>query len=55
MELGRLKQKASWFTVGFVFGCIFIIILLLWISVRAEQKAQSLISISEEYDYYMKN
>lgn len=42
MKTGSFKQKANWFTVGFVFGCIFVIILLLFVSVKAEQKAQDL-------------
>ena len=46
MRLGSLQQKASWFLVGFVFGCIFIIILLLFVMVKSEQKAQELDSIS---------
>ncbi len=46
MKVGSLHQKASWFMVGFVFGCIFIIILLLYVSVKAEERAQSLTSIA---------
>lgn len=46
MKLGNLQQKASWFLVGFVFGCIFIIILLLHIMVKSEQKAEYLDSVS---------
>jgi hypothetical protein len=53
MELGRLKQKSSWFLTGFVFGCIFIIILLLYITVKAEEKAQVLSSVTGDYSYYL--
>ncbi|KND51115.1 MAG: hypothetical protein AB198_01700 [Parcubacteria bacterium C7867-003] len=46
MKLGSLQQKADWFLVGFVFGCIFIITILLYIMVRTEQKAEHLDSVS---------
>ncbi len=45
MIVGSLQEKANWFLVGFVFGCVFIIILLLYLSVKAEQKADTLNSI----------
>lgn len=46
MQIGNFKQRASWFMVGFVFGCISIIILLLFVMVRAQEKADYLDSIS---------
>ena len=49
MELGRFKQKSNKFLTGFVFSCIFIITFLLYISVKAEEKAQVLSSVGGEY------
>ena len=46
VQVGNLKQKANWFLVGFVFGCIFIITLLLYIMQKAEAKAEYLDSVS---------
>ena len=51
MKIGDLKQRANWFLVGFVFGCIFIIILLLFITVKAEAKAENLNSVAIFYKY----
>jgi hypothetical protein len=51
-KIGSFKQKANWFMTGFVFGCIFIIVLLLHVMVKSEQKALSIDSVSmysEEY------
>ena len=53
MELGRLKQKSSWFLTGFVFGCITVIIVLLYISVKAEQKALGLSSVGGDLTDYL--
>ncbi|TSC70935.1 MAG: hypothetical protein CEO12_60 [Parcubacteria group bacterium Gr01-1014_46] len=49
MRVGSLQERANWFLVGFVFGCIFIIILLLYAMVKAEQKADYLDSVSLYY------
>lgn len=46
MKLGSLKQRANWFMVGFVFGCVFIITLLLHVMVKAQEKADYLNSVS---------
>lgn len=46
MKVGSLQQKANWFLVGFVFGCTFIITLLLHVMVKSEQKADYLDSVS---------
>ena len=51
LETGSLKQKANWFLVGFVFGCIFIIILLLFTMVKAEAKADEYTSIYQDQEY----
>ncbi len=51
MKVGSFNQKANWFMVGFVFGCIFIIILLLYIKVEAEKKAQDFIYDGQYYSY----
>lgn len=53
MQTGNFKQKANWFLVGFVFGCIFIIILLLFAKVKAEEKAQQYSYLTGDYSYYM--
>ncbi len=53
MELGRLKQKSSLPLTAFVFSCIFVITFLLYVSVRAEEKAQVLSSVSGEYGSYL--
>jgi hypothetical protein len=42
IPIGSLKQKANWFLVGFVFGCIFIIIILLYLTQKATAKALDL-------------
>lgn len=46
MKIGSFRQKANWFTVGFVFGCTFIITLLLFVMVKAQEKADYLDSVS---------
>lgn len=51
LEVGSFHQKANWFLVGFVFGCIFIIITLLYIAQKSEAKAQGLDSVSLYYKY----
>jgi hypothetical protein len=51
MIIGEFNQKANWFLVGFVFGCIFIIIILLYIKVLAERKAQDYIYDGQYYSY----
>ena len=55
IEFGRLKQRANWFLTGFVFGCIFMIVLLLYVAVRAEEKAQELSYATGDYSYYLNN
>lgn len=52
MQVGNFKQKANWYLVGFVFSCIAVIIVLLQIKVKAEQKAQSL-SYNGDYSAYL--
>ena len=53
MQVGHLHQKANWFLVGFVFGCIFIIILLLYVAVKSEKRADLLDSVSlYNLEYY---
>ena len=52
MKVGNFKQKANWFLVGFVFGCIFILTLLLWVMVEAQNKAEHLNSVSLNMEYY---
>lgn len=52
MKVGNLQQKANWFTVGFVFGCSFIIILLLFVKVKAEQKARGLVYDNQLQIYF---
>ena len=51
LEVGTLKQKANWFLASFVFGCIFIIILLLYAMVKAEAKGEELNSIAKNNEY----
>ncbi len=46
IQIGSFKQKANWFMTGFVFGCIFIIILLLHVMVKAQEKSMYVDSIS---------
>jgi hypothetical protein len=53
VPVGSFKQKANWFLVGFVFGCIFIIILLLYVMQKSEAKALMLNSVSEHPEYYV--
>lgn len=55
MKVGSFRQKANWFTIGFVFGCIFIITILLFIKTRAESKAQELSYLTGDYSYYIEN
>ena len=42
MEVGNLKQKASPYIVYFVFGCIIIIIGLLFVMQKSELLAESI-------------
>lgn len=51
MKVGSFQQKANWFMIGFVFGCISIITLLLFVMVKAEERALYLDSVSY-YSYY---
>lgn len=51
MKVGNFKQKANWFLVGFVFGCIFIIILLLYVMQQSVARAELLNSISLNPEY----
>jgi hypothetical protein len=51
MRVGSFQQKADWFLIGFVFGCIFIIIILLIAMQRSEAKAQGIDSVSLYYKY----
>lgn len=50
IQVGSLKQKANWFLVGFVFGCIFIIILLLYVTQKATDKALALSYVTGYYE-----
>ena len=50
LRVGTFKQKANWFLVGFVFGCIFIIILLLYIMQKAEATGENISSVSNNTD-----
>lgn len=54
MELGRLNQKASVFLTGFVFGCIFMVILLLYIAQKAVERAEALSYATGDYSHYLK-
>lgn len=45
MELGRLNKKASPALVIFVFGCIVIVIVLLYLMVMSERKGEELTSV----------
>lgn len=54
MDLGKLKQKSNNILTGFVFICIFLIIFFLYIAVKAEEKAQTLNSVSGKYADYLK-
>jgi len=49
VTVGTFKQKANWFLVGFVFGCIFVVIMLLFILQKSEATANDLNSVSR-YD-----
>ncbi len=51
IPVGSFKQKANWFLVGFVFGCIFIIVMLLYVMQKSVAKAQLLDSVSTNYHY----
>ncbi|MFZ2522619.1 MAG: hypothetical protein WAX44_03870 [Minisyncoccia bacterium] len=51
LPVGNFKQKANWFLVGFVFGCIFIIVLLLSVMQKSVAKAQLLDSVSLNSEY----
>jgi hypothetical protein len=48
IQVGSLKQKASWRLVVFVFSCTFMTILLLYINQKATAKALDL-SYGEQY------
>jgi hypothetical protein len=52
MQIGSIKQEANWFMKSFVFGCSMIIILLLHVMVKAEQKALSIDSVSMYSDSF---
>ncbi|MFZ2621251.1 MAG: hypothetical protein WAX85_00860 [Minisyncoccia bacterium] len=51
IQVGNFHQKASWFIVGFVFGCIFVITVLLYIMQRAEAVSQDLSSVLHDSQY----
>jgi hypothetical protein len=55
MRVGTLQERANWFLVGFVFGCIFIITLLLYAKVKAEEKAQTYSYLTGDYSYYIES
>ncbi len=55
MKTGSFKQKANWFVVGFVFGCIFITTILLFAMVKAEDKAEALSYATGDYNYFVNN
>lgn len=50
LPIGNPRQKANWFLVGFVFGCIFIIVGLLYVMQQAVAKAEQIDSISQNMD-----
>lgn len=50
VTVGTFKQKANWFLIGFVFGCIFIITLLLYIMQKADATAYHINSVTEHND-----
>lgn len=52
IQLGNYKQKANKVLVVFVFACAVFITMLLYVKVRAEQKAQAL-SYSGDFSGYM--
>lgn len=54
MQIGNFKQKANLYLVGFVFTCIVVVIFLLEVKVKAEQKAQAL-SYNGDYSAYLDN
>lgn len=55
MKVGSFKQKANVYLVGFVFSCILVVIFLLYIKVKAEEKAQDLSYNSGNFDSYLEN
>ena len=52
LEIGSFKQKASWFLVDFVFGCIFVIIILLFIMQKTTEVGLNLRTDPAYVDYY---
>lgn len=54
MQIGKFTQKANIYLVGFVFTCIVVVIFLLEVKVKAEEKAQAL-SYNGDYSSYLGN
>ena len=52
IQIGHFKQKADWFLVGFVFGCIFIITLLLYIMQKAEAVGDNISSVAKDSQFF---
>lgn len=55
MQVGTFKQKANVYLVGFVFTCILVIIFLLYVKVKAEEKAQDLSYNHGNFDAYLED
>jgi hypothetical protein len=54
MQVGSFKQKANPYLVGFVFSCICVVIFLLHVKVKAEEKAEQL-SYNGDWSAYLNN
>lgn len=54
MKVGSFKEKANPYLVGFVFCCIFVVIFLLNVKVKAQEKAEQL-SYSGDWSGYLDN
>lgn len=52
MIVGSVKQKANLYLVVFVFGCIFIITILLYVMQKSEARAEYMDSVSLYYKSY---
>jgi hypothetical protein len=50
MLIGKIQEKADPFLVSFVFGCIFIITILLYVVQHGEARGESLSSTDKYYD-----
>jgi len=47
IKTGNFKQRANWFLVGFVFGSIFVITILLYIMQKADAIGDNLSSTGD--------